>query len=274
MSKALWRWMILGIALFAAGPLAGGMAGAVRGPDGGPGASALVSESPITGVALTLGAIAVATAVGLLGARLASVRSGLLAAGLTLAWAAWHSGRLDEVLRSAQSARPLRVLAVEAAGLGALGVVAAWLIERAGRKASGQSEARRPGFVDFAKAMALGIVAGGVASWAAARSEAVGQTVAATMAAGVFGGLVARLAAPGLPYAALIGAGFVLAVAGPVTASLIDGDQAIRRLYEGSIFALARPMPIDWLAGLFIGVPLGSSWAASMLEKKQHGPHQ
>jgi len=35
----------------------------------------------------------------------------------------------------------------------------------------------------------------------------------------------------------------------------------------GDLFTLAMPMPLDWLAGAFWGIPIGLSWAESMVEK-------
>ena len=61
-------------------------------------------------------------------------------------------------------------------------------------------------------------------------------------------------------------------VAGPLLASTVDPERLLSGMYSGSIsselVSLARIAPLDWLAGVFMGVPVGMSWAGSMVEKR------
>ena len=63
----------------------------------------------------------------------------------------------------------------------------------------------------------------------------------------------------------------ILASGSPLIASFIHGspEQLVRAALAGKLFVLARPLPLDWLAGAFIGAPIGLVWAASMVDK--HG---
>ena len=59
----------------------------------------------------------------------------------------------------------------------------------------------------------------------------------------------------------------VLGVASPVSAGLIHGSEIVTASYSGDLLPLAHMAPLDWIAGAFLGVPLGSAWAASMIER-------
>jgi hypothetical protein len=91
----------------------------------------------------------------------------------------------------------------------------------------------------------------------------------AGIAAGGFGRAVASRDASPSPIPGLLAMG-VLAAIGPLTGLFITGKaQVATAAMEGRVFPLAVPMPLDWLAGALWGIPLGLSWADSMVEK--HG---
>jgi len=62
----------------------------------------------------------------------------------------------------------------------------------------------------------------------------------------------------------------VVAVAGPVIATFVHAGTLgpTRAAVSGKLFALARPMPLDWIAGAFVGIPLGLWWAGSLIERE------
>ncbi|HVZ93234.1 MAG TPA: hypothetical protein VG797_01870 [Phycisphaerales bacterium] len=270
MTKSIITWTCILVAALVVGPFAGWLTGSLRAVDGGPAATALLCDGSVVGMVKTLSAILLAGCMGVAAARITTARIGLFCAGLVLAWGAWQSGRLDEILRRAQSVSPLWTLAVEAAILGAITLLAGVAILKAGRADqhdradSWKSPASAIGFV-------VALVVGGVIAALFARSEMVGQTFASAVMAGMIGATVGRVVRHTAPMASFIAAGCVLAIVGPAVGAAMSGGHVMVDLYAGKIFPLARIMPLDWMAGIFVGIPMGASWAGSMVELHEHG---
>ena len=270
MKQAVIRWSFVAGAALVVGPVAGWLTGSLRAPDGGPDATALLSTSPVLGLAFTFGALLLAFAYAHVAAKALNFKWGMLCAGLIIGWAAWQSGRADAIIRRVQGPSVFWALAVEGLLYAAIGTVAAFFITRASdpRAAGvGSDEGARS---DSMKAAAVAVIAGGIAAWAVARSEMVGQTFAAAVTAGVVGTLVGRVVGHRACVPASMLACAVLAALGPVAAAIIHGPATLETMYKGELFPLARIMPLDWLGGMFIGVAVGVSWAGSMVEK--HAP--
>ena len=53
---------------------------------------------------------------------------------------------------------------------------------------------------------------------------------------------------------------------------IVNNGTMVADMYAGELFALARPAPLDWIAGGFIGVAIGISWAGSMIDR--HVPEE
>lgn len=257
-------------AAFVLGPIAGRMTALLRAPDGGPDATALLSTSPVLGLLLTVAAILLATAYALFAAKQLNFKWGLLCAGLIVAWSAWSSGRADAVIRRVQGPSALWALAVEGLIYGLIGVVACWLITRTSDRRAAGVEPVDGMQGDSVKAAGVGILVGGAAALAVARSEMIGQTFAAALTAGAVGTLVGRIVGHRACVPASMLACPALACLGPVAAALFHGSGVLDVMYRGDLFAIARIMPLDWLAGMFIGTALGVSWAGGMVEK--HAP--
>src|SRR3954471_12694627 len=120
MKATILRWTIFLLALLLFGPLAGWLTGVLRSADGGPHATPLVSSIPSAGVLAGLGATGIALALGLGAAMPLGAPTGFSAAGLVLAWAAWRTGEMNELIRSAHSAGPLGRLSLEGVVFGAV----------------------------------------------------------------------------------------------------------------------------------------------------------
>lgn len=263
MSRTVLKWTLFAVAGVLLGPIAYRLIGATPAPDGGRAVTAFLSASPVRSIALTVVCLAMAGVAGVAVSRLVSVRSGMFAAGLVLIWAAASGGHLEAIIRRTHSSGSLTALAAEGAFLGAAGVLIAWLIGRRSTSTPGQ---RAPSAPPIGPAVA--VIVGGFAAWAASRSGLTGQTIAAAAAAGLFGTLVGTVIDQRSALWTYASVGLVLAVIGPLIARFAQGDRLVESVYTGTVNALAYPSPMDWLAGVLVGVPLGDAWAASMLERK------
>jgi hypothetical protein len=196
---------------------------------------------------------------------------GFFSAGLTLAWAAWGTGDIDAIVRSYQSGAPLWRLAVEGALVGALGLGACWLILKAARPETRPATVLEDDLVWATRGKAFGacLAAAGVAAWFFAPDSLKGQSFAAAAVAGMLGALAMKLAARTAPPLIVFGVVGVLACAGPAAAAIYygTGSGIVRPIYAGvtgSFLPLVRILPLDWLAGALVGVPIGLSWGAAM----------
>lgn len=273
MVRATLRWAYLLAVLFIAGPASARLVSMAPAADGGRASGATLSASPVSALLATAGAFAIAAALGALGARLFSPRTGYFAAGLSLSWSPWVIGRMDDLVRAPVSRSALAALSIEGAILGALGVgvgMVIWLVPGSRPLGGGAPVARSPSGGVLGPVVAVGV--GGIAAWAVSRSNDPGQALGAATLAALFGTLVGRIVDARSQDRAYLLSMLVLAVASPLVAMWGFSAPLIERVYSGDIFPPARIMPLDWIAGALLGIPMGSAWAASMLEKRNHGP--
>lgn len=279
MMQAALRWIVPLFALLVAGPVAGYLTGMLRDPCGGEHASLLVSTTPALGVAAGIGAVVVAGLMGVVASKLINSHYGFFSAGLTLAWAAWGTGTIDELVRCVPGRGVFVKLAIEGLIVLLPACVFAWLIVRVSRPAPAGSRAHPEPKAIKEPAAAIGalaaIVAGGVIAWLVAQTSLKGQTVAAAALAGLVAASVARLAAPGVNAAVFVGALALLGVVSPASALVLHGGDGaggaavVNATQAGTLFSLARVMPLDWIAGAFIGLPIGLTWAGGMIDHHQ-----
>jgi hypothetical protein len=127
-------------------------------------------------------------------------------------------------------------------------------------------------WVTRGKGFAACLAAAGVVAWIFAPDSLKGQTFAAAAFAGLFGAVAMKMAArhyvTPLVVFCVVG---VLACAGPAVAAVYygSGSGIVRPVYSGAIggvLPLARILPLDWLAGALVGVPIGLSWGGAMTE--------
>lgn len=284
MRNSIIRWTIYLSAAFIFGPFAGSLVGSLRAFDGSHNATPLLCTSPGTGLLMGLAACGIALAVGLVAARLLGAAPGMSAAGLVLAWAAWKTGEVDQLIRTAQSATPLRMLSFEGAIFGFIAVVLAFAIALISHHDGMdphhvEGDKKRPALLageGRASLMVLPIAffAAAVAAWFIGISPLKGQAVFAAIAAGVLGAAAGRLANIHIPIPMLIIPIAALAIIGPLSgealASSVPGGPpaVVATAYKGALFPLANISSLDWIAGGLLGIPLGVAWAGSMIEKK------
>ncbi len=269
MIRSALRWLYFSAALFLAGPLCWRLVCLIPASDGGLAAGATLSAAPFLSILATIAAFAVAGLFGCAGARFfASERTGLFSAGLALSWTPWSIARLDDLSRSSGSFS-MSALAIEGALLGLFGCGVAWLIWVCrSRSSRSYSDPRSTSLGLLGPAVALAV--GAACAWAVARSNAPGQGLASGVVAALLGTLVGRVIDADATDRAFFVSAALLAVASPLLAAQGGGGGIIEQVYSGAIFPTARVMPIDWIAGALLGIPLGSAWASSMIEKRTH----
>jgi hypothetical protein len=149
---------------------------------------------------------------------------------------------------------------------------ACWLIQEAARGEKKPPVVEEDGaWALRGRGLAAGVVAAGVAGWLFAPESLKGQTFAAAAAGGMFGALALKMAARTVkPLWVFVGVA-VLACAGPAVAAVYygTGTGIVRPVYaglHGGVLPLVRILPLDWLAGALVGVPIGLSWGGAMTE--------
>jgi hypothetical protein len=290
MRQGITRWTIYLLCLCIVGPAAGALTGALRASDGSHAASPLFCTSPGLGLAAGVGALVLALIMGLLAAKFVSTAAGFTAAGLVVAWAAWRTGDVDDMIRAAQSGGPLLWQVVEGAFFGILGLLVAVVLFAWGRAEHEPRQDRVPGDVAVAHAVArsfasilirvfkgkgglavlpVAVIAAAVAGWLIGVNPHKGQAVFAAIAAGVLGGAAGRLVDFEVSLPSLVLPIVVLGVIGPLTGfAFAGGGGIVHAAYKGTLFPLANITALDWIAGALLGIPVGVAWAGSMMEKK------
>jgi hypothetical protein len=271
MKAAIVRWMFYLAALLFFGPVAAMLVASLRAVNGGPDATPLVSTTPALGILLAFAALAVALLLGIIASRLAGAFAGMSTAGLVVAWIAWRTGTVDGIVRASHSGRPLFLLAVEGAIFGIAGIAMAVLIVRMGDITERRGGLDQKQLIPDAKAwtaLGLAVLAGAVGAGILAVTALKGQAIAGAVFGGMLVGVVGRLQRVRSVPAYMIPIA-ILAVLGPLSGLAVAGGpgNVIAALYRGTLFPIAHPLPLDWIAGGLLGIPIGIGWAGSMERK-------
>lgn len=281
------KWTIILAALLLVGPIAGRFVGSLRGSAGGTDTTPLLSVSIATGLLNAGVAIGLAGLMGIGGARLFGSKTGLTVTGLVLAWAAWSTGSLDALIAQVGPKQVQGMfirLALEGLIFGLAGLAIAYLIFKAGSdaderilQAKGQSAKYEPDSSAVLMSLIAATALAGLVVWWIAFQPLKGQAIFAVIAGAIAAAAAAHLMAPHLPsrvsamtaFAAIV----ILAVAGPVSVFFLkSGGTGLRAAAAGAMSHLAHPVGLDWVAGAFLGIPIGLSWSGSMVEKHTPKP--
>lgn len=298
MMRIILRWLLLGIATFVVGPTLARVVSIVHDSHGGAGITLFLSASPVKGTLLGALAMLLAGAFGWITSRLTTTGLGLFVTGASLSWIAFSMATTESLIRSAQSGAPLARLGAEGVVVALIGFGLSALLLRGrsdisvdGRGTRHGSESRATGGrptisgtggarlshrrsddsqarVTAALAFGASLLFSALVGWIVAREDTPGQNLAAAGLAAMCGVTVARSIAPSAPLSFCMAGTLTLAAIGPIVGRLVVGSNIVADAYTGALFPLARLTPMNWLAGAFLGAPIGAAWAASMLEKK------
>lgn len=288
MTKAVLRWALPLAALLVVGSIGGWMTGSLRATDGATDTTALASASPVMGLAAAIGALLLAVAAGVFTSHLIGSAFGMWACGLALMMAAWRFGTVDQILLRERASSPLISMAIEGLILGLIGFVGCAAIVAAGRREDARLAELHPGappipasFRDAlvgalkSKELPLVIIAGAIgallAAWLIGQSPAKGQAIAGAFGAGIAAGAVGRFAGAFIEDSAPASA-YMLAMAlastlGPVVALVAGGSGVVDASLRGSLIGTANLIPMDWLAGAFMGLPIGLRWVGAHVQQ-------
>jgi hypothetical protein len=273
MVHATVRWVIYLAAIFVVGPVLHSILGDMRSPLGLTVATPFLAESSVRGLGSLVIWVAAAGVLGVVASRVSTVRTGLIAAGLVLCWPAWMTSTAEAFIREAGGLQPMYRLLVEAAITGAFIAGLAVVINHRCKVEFGTDAQPKGGWMkhmlspEIGKVLLAGVLAGGAAAWFIAISPLKGQSIPAAALAGLAAGAAGRLASHEARPALLVLPMVVLAFAGPLSAILMHGSNALVAADAGRLFPLANILPLEMLAGGLIGVAWGEAWAHSMIAK-------
>jgi len=295
MLKATLKWALILASLLALGPVVSRLMMNVRDVDGGRAVTFLVNGD-FTGALVVLAALVGSMLlVGLIGAKLFGLGTGLTCAGFVAAWTATAEGNLESIVRRAGGGEDLVKLGAEGLLLTVLAGVMAVVFGKVAAGAAGGARADGGAVMTVASSNArgrspwglftdgdasrdnplpvilIGLGAGLMVAvavvWLLALSGARNQTLASAIGAGIAAGAVSHAVSAGRSYALSVLVPIlsiaVLAFVAPIIVKSVEGQRLLARVYDGSVLNIARPVSLDWVAGALIGVPLGMSWANS-----------
>lgn len=278
MLKAVLYWVVMSLAALAVGPAAGALIGGLRAADGAGNVTPLTSSAPVLGLGAGAAALVIAIVASVISARLLGARAAMTVAGIVVAWVAVRTGMPDVLVRRTHGSGVVWPLSIEGLIFGVLAVIGAGLVLRTGTRPSDEEPMFGPGGLKALGAGALAAVPiGGVIVYFVAFETLKLQTIFAASFAGVGAGAAASLVCSALStdrsptratLAAFLGMA-ILAAVGPISVLAVNSTPGalLKSAYAGSYFPLAAPLAFDWIAGAFLGVPIGIGWAGSMLEK-------
>lgn len=284
------RWIWVLICLLVLGPAVGWVVSFHHATDGSGNATLLVGSSLFGGLVAMCVVALVAIAVASVGARLVDATTGFLGGASIFGWAAWSSGQVDSVLHLSGS-RALWVMALEVMLLGvsvlAIVVLAVRFqpstdIQRARQRnrpfvpaefgdMDHVHDLRRDSMSHLGIALGAAILLGGVNAFFFASHYMHGQGVAAAVFATLFGVGVARVLVPKCPVLVPLVGLLIVSAGGYIVAGVLHGSHVGQAIADGSFLRLARPAPLDWAAGLCLGLPMGRAFGDSF-GAKGHAP--
>ncbi len=291
MAKAILKWALIVGCLLAVGPLMARLLMDLRDPDGGRAVTLFINASTSRAAMYALAVLAAAFGVGVVGTRFFSLSTGMMCAGVVLAWASSSLGTLEEIVRRTGDGKTLPVLAVEGLFVTGVGALMAWTFTRVAARVARRSAVVEGGLPIRAAAGWMGAIAVGDADprdhapalaaaalgagvfvalifvWLLALSGGQMQTLAAATAGAIAAGAVVQLMSASRPFAFTpvlpIFALAIVALLGPFITKFVEGSHLLAHVYDGTVLNIARPLSLDWAAGALLGVPLGMSWGGA-----------
>lgn len=294
MSRSFFRWVFVIAVVLGVGPAASLPIAALRDADGGHAVTLLSNSTPIQGL-LAAGVLGVASlVVAAIGAHFFTLGMGAGCAGVVMAWGAWRIAPIEVLLRRTAGVNgtighpDFTTFAAEGAAVSAFAVVVLavatvlarrhqtgldpkerWTVLGSGEPRSGGGSAV---WQPAAASIAVGAVVAGILASLLTINGLKGQTVMAAVVAGIGAGVAAQMIGTQMratltavaPAVALV----LMALAGPLAAQFATRGDAYAAIVQGGFLGLAKPLSLDWAAGILLGVPMGMGWAGAMIDQR------
>lgn len=119
---------------------------------------------------------------------------------------------------------------------------------------------------------------GALATWFVAVEALKGQAFAAAVVGSLLGATAGEMVASSgrgqaarAPVPLFFLAATILAIAGPIAALAAHAGAAgvAQAATTAHLLPISRLLPLDWLAGAFVGVPIGLTWADALVDRAQ-----
>jgi hypothetical protein len=291
MRKAVFEWVTLLTALVIVGPFVALPVAWLTTASGASDATPLTSTQPALGIGYSLLAMLAALLTGWLGTKTVSRGMGMAAAGFVLVWVAARSGAGAMILRDAPSANAAALrLTIEAAILALPTLLLVTLVHKPRPLESDDSvypltecrcglvEGLRDCLTSRGVQIVLAAAAGAVIGCMFASIGFLkGQGLFAGFMGGLIGGAAGGLLLAGVenprpalaPYLGVV----LVMIAAPIAGSFYYGNALRTVAVSGELFGPARLIPMDWIAGMLLGVPWGLSWLASSVKDATQAKH-
>lgn len=121
--------------------------------------------------------------------------------------------------------------------------------------------------IGFGVVLAMAAAFGG--AWLVAATNLPGQTFAAAIVGAIAAGLVTSMLQKQGPAWVMVASVVVLGAIAPAIAAVMMKGQTESAFIEawnaGKVIAPAKVLPLAWVAGALIGLPLGSMWGSSLV---------
>lgn len=288
------RWALLLVGVLGLGWLLREVIGSPRAADGVTAVSPMLAVpeggggGAIVHLIRAVVAVVIAGAFGVLAAKLKTTRHALFVTGATLAWCALSCGDVAGAMRAGAGGAGgggLWMLAIEGAVLGAVVVGVVYVISKMGGGAAAKRDrldlppAAHAGSpraqhvemtgaeIGFGVVLAMAAAFGG--AWLVAATNLPGQTFAAAIVGAIAAGLVTSMLQKQGPAWVMVASVVVLGAIAPAIAAVMMKGQTESAFIEawnaGKVIAPAKVLPLAWVAGALIGLPLGSMWGSSLV---------
>lgn len=266
MRQAVIQNTLFCVALFVLGPLAWLAVRGLIDADGGHGTTLLHNSSIVRAVIGGLIVLAIAMVAGLLGGRLVSIKGALLDAGVVLAWGAGGLGSALSVARvyggGTGVAGAFKLMSIEAAALGVVGAAMVIVLARFAKHEPRHDEHARS---NPWGGLALAVAGAAIGVWLVAQSMLKGQAIGAAMVGGIGAGICAFFTGRNTPaWVPVAGVMLVGALGLWAATMMLPGVKLGEAVISGKVIAFGRLTPMDYLAGAFIGTPIGMSFGQWM----------
>lgn len=276
-TQSVLAWVLPLIAVFVLGPIAAYPVAQLRSAAGGTDTSFLLTATPVAGV-LALAWVTIVTAVAAaIAARLGGATVARHTAGFVLVWVVLRTGNTRLMLMELGGGAVVP-LAIEGALVLAAGLVVYLAIHAPtdGIKgtASGITDAltRRAGLITLAVATAAALLGAFVVSLSGLPGQGAFGGFMAGIAAGALGKLVGQTLGDRDPEVPAALAPLLAAIIAPLTLIVFTGGGPVADAARGGeLSGLGLIQPAAWLLASAVGVPVGSSWAASSSERTERG---